>query len=42
MIIKLLGITLNDMLAVIQLPKLNRHFRGGVMEYVLQRNIVKN
>lgn len=36
MTIRLLGITLKDMLAVIQLPRLNRSFRHGVMEYVLK------
>lgn len=36
MIIKLPGITLKDMLAVIQLPKIKQNFRGGVMEYVLK------
>ena len=36
MIIKLLGITLKDMLAVICLQRLNRSFRGGEMEYVLK------
>lgn len=36
MIIKLLGITLKDMLAVIRFQRLNRSFRGGEMEYVLK------
>lgn len=39
---KLLGITLKDMLAVIQLPKIKQKFQRWGNRVCFERNIVKN